>query len=165
MGLFNKLFGKKSEKQDDNSKREEGNIFILNNRDDASAPQNFKKLWQESIEQLNSDKITIQEFVNINAEHPIFISTPAGPKADGKVIVWAKQHPSLNVSFYPAFLSAEQCLESFSKAGRKNTVVIEETLKGALDLLDSNPILQPLGLIVEDEGGRLTIPPKNRVTK
>lgn len=44
-------------------------------------------------------------------------------------------------------------------------MIIEGTLKTALSSLDSSPVLEKVGLVIQDEKGRLTIPPKMRVQK
>lgn len=130
----------------------------------ASAKQEENKLsWEESIQALNEDRITLQEFININADHPLFYSTPAGENKDGKMVLWLVNIPKLNMNFYPAFLSADFCQKSLSEAGRRNFMIIEGTLESALSSLDSSPALKQAGLIIQEERGRLTIPPGMRV--
>ena len=122
-----------------------------------------QSLWQKFIEKLKSGEISLQEFINLNADKRIYYSTPAGENAEGKTVLWVQHNSQLNVTFYPAYTSAELCSDAFSKAGRRGFAVIEGTLKSALASLDSSPPLQEFGLMVHDEGGSLAIPPKMRV--
>ncbi|MBQ8789685.1 MAG: hypothetical protein IJZ51_00055 [Ruminiclostridium sp.] len=138
--------------------------FLDKFKKQASAKQEENKLsWEESIQALNEDRITLQEFININADHPLFYSTPAGENKDGKMVLWLVNIPKLNMNFYPAFLSADFCRKSLSEAGRRNFMIIEGTLESALSSLDSSPALKQAGLIIQEERGRLTIPPGMRV--
>ena len=138
--------------------------FLDKFKKQASAKQEENKLsWEESIQALNEDRITLQEFININADHPLFYSTPAGENKDGKMVLWLVNIPKLNMNFYPAFLSADFCQKSLSEAGRSNFMIVEGTLESALSSLDSSPALKQAGLIIQEERGRLTIPPGMRV--
>ena len=138
--------------------------FLDKFKKQASAKQEENKLsWEESIQALNEDRISLQEFININADHPLFYSTPAGENKDGKMVLWLVNIQKLNMNFYPAFLSADFCQKSLSEAGRRNFMIIEGTLESALSSLDSSPALKQAGLIIQEERGRLTIPPGMRV--
>lgn len=138
--------------------------FLDKFKKQASAKQEENKLsWEESIQALNEDRISLQEFININADHPLFYSTPAGENKDGKMVLWLVNIQKLNMNFYPAFLSADFCQKSLSEAGRRNFMIIEGTLESALSSLDSSPALSQAGLIIQEERGRLTIPPGMRV--
>lgn len=115
--------------------------------------------WTESIKLLVERKITIQQFVDMNADQTVYCSTPVGETVDGRTVVWIKQKNPNDVGFYPAFLSAEYMLKSFSEAGRKDPIIIKGTLKSTLASLDSDPNLKQCGLLIEDEEGQLAIPP------
>ncbi|MBR2406628.1 MAG: hypothetical protein IKB04_06305 [Clostridia bacterium] len=127
--------------------------------------KNSKLSWAESIQVLNDNKISLQEFINMNAQHPLFYSTPAGENSEGQVTLWLLNHAKLNMSFYPTFLSKEYCYKSLSSAGRKNFIIIEGTLESALSSLDTSPVLANVGLLIQDENGQLAIPPQMRVQK
>lgn len=124
-----------------------------------------KLTWDKSIQALNSDKISLQDFINKNASHPLYYSTPAGENQEGKMTLWLIYNEKLNMSFYPTFLSKELCYRSLSSAGRKDFIIIEGTLESALSSLDTSPILEEVGLMIEDENGQLAIPPQIRVHK
>lgn len=121
--------------------------------------------WEQSIEALNNEKITLQDFINMNASHTLYYSTPVGENAEGKTVMWIINNSRLNMSFYPTFMSRELCQETLSSAGRRNFIIIEGTLESALNSLDTNPILQNAGLLIQDANGRLAIPHKMRVIK
>jgi len=121
--------------------------------------------WEQSIDALNNERITLQDFINMNASHTLYYSTPVGENKDGKTIMWLINNSRLNMSFYPTFMTRELCQETLSAAGRINFIIIEGTLESALSSLDTNPILQNAGLLIQDTNGRLAIPPKMRVGK
>lgn len=121
--------------------------------------------WEESIKALNSDKITLQEFINMNAKLPLYYSTPVGENEEGKPVLWLTSYPNLDIAFYPTFLSVEECYSFFNSAGRKSFLVFEGTLEAALNALDSTPLLQTAGLVIRDGKGQLPIPPNMRVQK
>lgn len=133
--------------------------------EEKSVPAAPKLSWVESIQALNEDKISLQEFINMNAQHPLFYSTPAGENSEEQVTLWLLNHTKLNMRFYPTFLSKEYCYKSLSSAGRKNFIIIEGTLESALSSLDTSPVLADAGLLIQDENGQLAIPPKMRVQK
>lgn len=124
-----------------------------------------KLTWEESIQALNSGKISLQDFVNMNASHTLYYSTPAGENKDGKMTLWLIHNEELNMSFYPTFLSEELCYESLSSAGRKGFIIIKGTLESVLSSLDINPVLEKTGLMIIGKDGKLAIPPQTRVHK
>lgn len=124
-----------------------------------------KLTWDESIRALKSDKISLQDFVNMNASQPLYYSTPAGENQEGKMTLWLIHNEKLNMSFYPAFLSEELCRETLSSAGRKNFIIIKGTLESVLSSLDINPVLEKSGLVIQGEDGNFAIPPQIRVQK
>lgn len=78
--------------------------FLDKFKKQMSAKQEENKLsWEESIQALNEEKISLQEFININAEHPLFYSTPAGENAEGKMVLWIINIPKLNMNFFLHF--------------------------------------------------------------
>lgn len=138
------------------------NIFKKKN----NAPEEPPKLsWEESIKLLNEDKISLQEFININAGLPVYYSTPIGENNEGQPILWLIKIDEPRMDFYPAFLSKELCYEHFTSAGRKDFLVIEGNLKSALSSLDTSAVLKRAGLMLFDKNGRLAIPPRMRVRK
>ena len=127
--------------------------------------KNNRLTWGESVQALNSGKISLQDFVNMNASRPLYYSTPAGENQEGQMTFWLLYNEELDTHFYPAFSSKKLCHDSFTSAGRKNFILIKGTLESALSSLDTDPILAKAGLMIEDENGKLAIPPQTRVRK
>ena len=128
-------------------------------------PLNHQEIWKNSIIKLNNDELSLQEFININSNMPLYYSTPAGENAEGQTQLWLLNNSKLNMQFYPTFMSRELCYNSLSSAGRKNFIIIEGTIESALSSLDTNPVLEKVGLMIQDTSGQLAIPPKLRVQK
>ena len=130
-----------------------------------SAKKKSQITWEESILSLNSEEITLQEFINMNASHPLYYSTPAGENKDGKTVLWLLNNKELNMNFYPVYTSESLCMQSLTSLGRVNFIIIKGTLESALAALDTNSVLRSAGLLIQDGKGRLPIPPKMRVQK
>ena len=121
--------------------------------------------WEQSLEALNNDTISLQEFINRNASHPLYYSTPVGENREGKPTVWLLCSDKSDMPFYPTFLSKDLCYQSLTSAGRKDFLIIQGTLESALSSLDTSPLLKEVGLLIQGSDGQLAIPPNMRVQK
>ena len=142
-----------------------GLFDLFKKKEQTTQSVNNNQVWKDSISKLNSDEISLKEFINMNSATPLFYSTPAGENVEGKNQLWLLNHSKLNMQFFPTFLSKELCYASLSAAGRKNFIILEGTIESALSLLDTNPILEKVGLMIQGDDGQLPIPPKMRVQK
>lgn len=125
-----------------------------------------KLTWDESVQALKNGKISLQDFINMNAAHPLYYSTPAGENREGKMTLWLTYDKERNMTFYPTFLSEELCRESLSSAGRQAFIIIKGTLESALSSLDTTPTLEKVGLMIMGKDGCFVgIPPKVRACK
>lgn len=117
-----------------------------------------KVSWEQSVCALHDGVLSVQDFLCLQASHPLYYSTPIGENQEGKEIVWLRRHPKQGKSLYPVFATRELCHQSLTQAGRKNFIIVEGTLESAFASLESHPALKSLGLLVEDEGGCFVIP-------
>ena len=105
--------------------------------------------WNEGICKLSKKEISIQDFVNENAKKTVFYSTPFGEDKNGKPQLWVLKSERSNTVCYPVFLSKETCRDFLSAIGRAAFIIIEGDLKGALESLDTHPMLKEFGLVIE----------------
>ncbi len=124
-----------------------------------------KEVWYKTLEQAKNGEITEQDFVNINADFPLYYSTPAGEDASGKVRLWLITHPKIDNAFYPAFTSAKLCQAHFTNAGRQGFMIIKGTLESLLNSLDTLENVTECGVFIYDKKKNVVLPPNLRVQK
>ena len=128
--------------------------FLKNKRNDG---------WNEAISKLSKNEISIQDFVNENAKKIVFYSKPFGEVMNGKPQLWVLKSERSNTVCYPVFLSKETCRDFLSAMGRAAFIIIEGDLKGALESLDTHPMLKEFGLVIEpNSNSPIEIAPKIR---
>ena len=106
-------------------------------------------VWNESVRKLSKNELSIQDFINKNTKKTVFYSTPFGEDKNGKPQLWVLKSERSNTVYYPVFLSKETCSDFFNAMGRAAFIIIEGDLKGALESLDTHPMLKEFGLVIE----------------
>ena len=119
--------------------------------------------WNESVKKLQNGEISIQEFVNTNEKKTLYHSTPffeneSGPHPN------ALQTNDSDIMFFPAFSNISDLKEHMTAIGCTKHLVIKGTLKSVLDSLDSHPLLQEWGVVIDPQSpASIGLPPKIRV--
>ena len=119
--------------------------------------------WNASVKKLQSNETTFQEFVNVNKSKTLFYSTPFF-EVGGKQRHNALQTGGSDVMFFPAFSYASDLRAHLSAIGCTEYVIIKGDLKSVLDSLDSHPMLEEWGVVIDPHtSDAVGLPPKIRV--
>lgn len=128
----------------------------------------FKKkdVWKTSCEKLAGGEMSVQEFVNKNADKKLYYSTPMGENKDGKPQVWILSNKESPIHYYPAFSSAKGCQTFFPAIGREAFMIIEGDLQSLLKSLDVHEMLKQCGAVIDPHSDApIALPPNIRVEK
>ncbi len=114
---------------------------------------------KEQFEQTMLSGGSIQSFVNENRELTVYYSTPAGENEEGKQMLYLMTD-NAGAVYLPVFTEQKECEDFFIRIGRRNFVGLQNSLKNLLDTLDTNEMLEELGVLIDQE---VPIPMKVRV--
>lgn len=119
--------------------------------------------WKEQKSNLERGEINIQTFVDTLKNTKVFYSTPAGNDKSGNPQLYLLSGNNSDVSYFPAFLSSEHCTNWYNSVGRNGFLILESDLDSMLKTLDSNEMLNRLGILIElNTDEQVIIPPSVR---
>ena len=126
----------------------------------------FKRnVWSKARARYVQGQMDVQSFLDAVREQTLYYSTPVGNDAEGKPQLYVLSSADAATGYYPAFLTKERCAQFFNALGRDGFIIIQGDMHGLLSSLDSSPVLQALGAIIEPNGPDETvIPPGFRTT-
>ena len=108
------------------------------------------KKWNTLVQRLQSHEITAQEFVDANEKKTLFYSTPFFENESG-------QHPNVlqakasDITYFPVFTSMSDLKAHMAAIGCARYMIIKGDLKGVLDSLDSHPLIQTWGVVIDPQ--------------
>lgn len=127
--------------------------------------KNADKKWKDSIAKIAANKISVQEFVDINEKKVLFYTTPVISDKDGNECLNAMSFTANNITYMPAFTNAEDLKKHYSTNNLVPNVIIKGNLKDALASLDSHPMIRGWGVVIDPNSPEsVGIPPHVRVT-
>lgn len=119
--------------------------------------------WNTNVQKLQSNAISLQDFVNANEKKILYYSTPFIENECG-------QHPNVlrtsdaEMMLFPAFTDPSGLKAHMSMIGCVRYPVIKGNLKGVLDSLDAHPLLRSWGVVVDPQAeAPVELPPLLRV--
>ena len=119
--------------------------------------------WDTSVKKLQNGEISIQEFVTANEKKTLYYSTPFFENEKGQYPNVLQTNDS-NIMFFPAFSNISDLEEHMKKIGCTKHLAIKGDLKGVLDSLDSHPLIQTWGVVIDPHtSNSIGLPPKTRV--
>ncbi len=123
-----------------------------------------EKRWMESYNELAEEKITAQDFVDINEGMTLFYTTPVISCKDGSECINALSLSENGTMYMPAFFSAEALVRHYDSHDLVPGVIIKGNLKGMLSALDSVPEIRNWGVMIDpDSETSVGLPPRLRV--
>ncbi len=126
----------------------------------------MEQSWVEMRNKLLSGETDIQSFVNEMKDTTVYYSTPAGNGKDGKPQLYLLSGSGSDTHYFPVFLSLESCQSWYTSVGRVGYALLEGELQRVLNMLDSNEMLNKLGVLVElGTDKQVIIPPNIRAVK
>ena len=121
------------------------------------------KQWEKSIKNFAEEKITLEEFLEINKNKVLYYSTPFLQTNDGKMIPNALAMNHSDAHYFPTFSDMASIKKHFKFFGVQG-VIIKGNLKDALASLDSDNILKNWGLVVDPHiKNFVAFPPLTRI--
>ena len=124
--------------------------------------ERFNK-WNTCLKKLQRNEITLQEFVNTNRNKTLYYSTPFLENGKGH-FPNALQANGANIMLFPAFSKISDLKSHMEKVGCTEHIVIKGDLKALLDSLDSHPIIQTWGVVIDPHTSHsIELPPQMRV--
>ena len=119
--------------------------------------------WNSTLKKLESGEITIQEFVNANEKKTLYYSTPFFEDDKGQHAN-VLQTDASDIVFFPAFSNISDLKAHMTAIGCTEHLIIKGDLKSVLDSLDSHPLIQAWGVVIDPHASNsLGLPPKTRV--
>lgn len=119
--------------------------------------------WKASVKKLQNNEITLQDLINANENKTLYYSTPFVENARGQSPNVLQTNES-EVMFFPAFSTAADLRAHMAAIGCSQHLIIKGNLKGVLASLDSHPILQTWGVVIDPHtADSVGIPPRVRV--
>ena len=110
-----------------------------------------KNIRLTRLENFEAGQISIQEFVDLNAEATLYYSTPFGEDRAGRTQLWVLSNRENDLQHYPAFTSKPACNRFLAAIGRQGFPIIEGDLRALLESLDSHELLMPLGVVIDPQ--------------
>lgn len=121
------------------------------------------KKWNASVKKLQNNEISVREFVDANEKKTLYYSTPFFENANGHHLN-ALQKRDSDIMLFPIFSSASDLKAHMMAIGCRMPLVIKGDLKSALDSLDSHPLIQAWGIVIDPHlSNSVEIPPNIRV--
>lgn len=118
--------------------------------------------WYACAKKLQNNEISVQEFVNTNKNKVLYHTTPFFENSSG-------QHPNMlhsndsDIVYFPVFTEASALKKHMLMLGCMEHVIIKSDLKSVLDSLDSHPLTQEWGLVIDPHtSAPIGLPPKIR---
>ena len=119
--------------------------------------------WDTSVKKLQNGEISIQEFVNANEKKTLYYSTPFFENEKGQYPNVLQTNDS-DIMFFPAFSNISDLKEHMKTIGCTKHLIIKGDLKGVLDSLDSHPLIQAWGVVIDPHtSNSIGLPQKTRV--
>ncbi len=119
--------------------------------------------WDTSVKKLQNGEISIQEFVNANEKKTLYYSTPFFENEKGQYPNVLQTNGS-DIMFFPAFSNISDLKEHMKAIGCTKHLIIKGNLKDVLDSLDSHPLIQAWGVVIDSHtSNSVGLPPKTRV--
>ncbi len=119
--------------------------------------------WNTSVKKLQNGEISIQEFVNANEKKTLYSSTPFFEDEKGQYPNVLQTNGS-DIMFFPAFSNISDLEEHMKTIGCTKYLAIKGNLKDVLDSLDSHPLIQAWGVVIDPHtSNSIELPPKTRV--
>ena len=119
--------------------------------------------WDTSVKKPQNGEISIQEFVTANEKKTLYYSTPFFENEKGQYPNVLQTNDS-DIMFFPAFSNISDLEEHMKKIGCTKYLAIKGDLKGVLDSLDSHPLIQAWGVVIDPHtSNSIGLPPKTRV--
>ena len=119
--------------------------------------------WDTSVKKLQNGEISIQEFVTANEKKTLYYSTPFFENEKGQYPNVLQTNDS-DILFFPAFSNISDLEEHMKTIGCTKHLAIKGDLKGVLDSLDSHPLIQAWGVVIDPHtSNSIGLPPKTRV--
>ena len=121
------------------------------------------KKWNSSVKKLQNNEISIQEFVNANEKKTLYYSTPFFENGKGHNLNVLQKSDS-DIMLFPTFSSASALKVHMTAIGCTTPLIIKGNLKSSLDSLDSHPLIQAWGIVIDPHlSNSVEIPPNIRV--
>lgn len=108
----------------------------------------FKRnVWSKARARYVQGQMDVQSFLDAVREQTLYYSTPLGNDAEGKPHLYILSSANAETGYYPAFLPRSgACSFSTTLEGRASSSSREICTASSLD---SSPVLQALGAIIE----------------
>ena len=119
--------------------------------------------WDITVKKLQNSEISIQEFVNANEKKTLYYSTPFFENEEGQYPNVLQKSRS-DIMLFPTFSSVSDLKAHMVAIGCTTPLIIKGNLKSALDSLDSHPLIQEWGTVIDPHlSNSVEIPPNIRV--
>ena len=119
--------------------------------------------WDIAVKKLQNGEISTQEFVTANEKKTLYYSTPFFENEKG-------QHPNAlqtngsDIMFFPAFSNISDLKAHLTTIGCTEHLIIKGNLKDVLNSLDSHPLIQAWGVVIDPHAtNSIGLPPRTRV--
>ncbi len=144
-------------------------VFGLNDKDIEVSADELKGM-ETVIDQLDTifayktNRIGLEEFARAFKNQTLYYSTLVGDTDNGRQAFFACSTEGDKNRYYPVFLTEGHLGEFFTKYHRSAHMILQDNLEHFLSVLDSNNMVEQLGVVIEPlYDCNVSIPPLFRI--